>query len=634
MSQSPNLALPFLAAAQAQKHVTVNEALRALDALIQIAVESAALSAPPGSPANGQRWIVGATPTGAWAGQADKLAAWQDGAWAFYAPQDGWTAWDRATARSLVYRASPPGWVAAAAIGISDADFLLFDDVDPTKRAVFQLSSISSATTRTYTLPNGTTTLAGLATAQTFSGNQTFSGTVTVSSATATIGTATGAATYGLGTGATTTGNTKTVNVATAGLSGSTTVVNIGSTVSGAGGQMVVNLPDVQFAASVLTINAPAANLSAARIGIGGATADATNRLSVNAPATLLNHAGASHEATVNKAAAGNDAAFAFKTGFSTRALFGLLGSDDFTLKVSPDGSSYFDALVADRSTGRVAFPAPVILPGLAAAPAAPAAGRLALYARNRAGAPWLDVIRPSGRDFPLQPHTGVNRIASALPSSGSTVVNLGLPLTAVGTISTPTLATGSVAATSRRWRNTSTATADSAAEQRGGVLACFRGNVAGQGGFTFIARISLATLQATGMGFFGLLPSTLALATTLTVAGMTNVIGFGFQRGSDTNWQVIHNDGSGAPTKVDCGSGFPVGTDALITILLWAPPNGSSVWARIVNEETGAGFEHEITGDLPAATTFLGARLYLNNGATAAAVAYDCAGIYLETDY
>lgn len=48
MSQSPNLALPYLAAGQAQKHVTVNEALRLLDALVQAAVESAALSAPPG----------------------------------------------------------------------------------------------------------------------------------------------------------------------------------------------------------------------------------------------------------------------------------------------------------------------------------------------------------------------------------------------------------------------------------------------------------------------------------------------------------------------------------------------------------------------------------------------------------
>ena len=50
--------------------------------------------------------------------------------------------------------------------------------------------------------------------------------------------------------------------------------------------------------------------------------------------------------------------------------------------------------------------------------------------------------------------------------------------------------------------------------------------------------------------------------------------------------------------------------------------------------QHTGADFEQEITADLPANSQFLSPRLYLNPGATAAAVAYDCAGLYLETDY
>ena len=53
----------------------------------------------------------------------------------------------------------------------------------------------------------------------------------------------------------------------------------------------------------------------------------------------LFNHAGAGIEATFNKNAAANDAAVAFKTGFSARALIGLLGSDDLSVKVSPDGT-------------------------------------------------------------------------------------------------------------------------------------------------------------------------------------------------------------------------------------------------------------------------------------------------------
>ena len=52
------------------------------------------------------------------------------------------------------------------------------------------------------------------------------------------------------------------------------------------------------------------------------------------------------------------------------------------------------------------------------------------------------------------------------------------------------------------------------------------------------------------------------------------------------------------------------------------------------LDKMSGAVFEQEITADLPANTQFLSPRLFLNNGATAAAVAYDCSGAYVETDY
>ena len=82
MTDTANLALPYIDAAQAQKHVTHNEALRMLDTLVQLAVLDRDLNAPPGSPAEGQRWIVKASPspTGAWAGHGNQVAAWQDGA--------------------------------------------------------------------------------------------------------------------------------------------------------------------------------------------------------------------------------------------------------------------------------------------------------------------------------------------------------------------------------------------------------------------------------------------------------------------------------------------------------------------------------------------------------------------------
>lgn len=629
MTSSPNILLPYIAAAQAQKHVTVNEALRRLDALVQPAVESAALSAPPGSPADGQRWIVGAAPTGAWAGQANRIAAWQDGAWSFLVPADGWAAWNRATGQMLVWRSGAGAWQALLSAAFSDAAFTLQDNGDATKQARFEAFGIATGTTRTFALPDTDATLAHIGAAA-----QTFAGQATFGAAQVTVGTATGAATYGIGTGATGSGSTKTVNLGTGGVSGSTTVVNIGSATAGALGQTVVNSPTLELAASVAAVNGPNANISAKWLGLGGATADATNRLSVNAPATLLNHAGGSHEATVNKNAAANDAAFAFKTGFSTRALFGLLATDDFTLKVSANGSAFSDALVVDRNTGRTEFPAPVVLPGLASAPAAPAAGKLALYARQRAGAPWPEVMRPSGRDFPLQPHMGVNRVASWSPNTTTTVSAVGMAVTTVGTLSHPALASGSVIAASRRWRNTSAAVVNSVADQRCANTVCWRGNATGQGGFTMVARIGLATLQPTGMAFFGLLASVAALATTQLLSGLTDAIGVGFQRGTHSNWQLVVNDASGAPTLTDMGASFAVATGGLLTIFLWAPANGSGVWVRAVDEVSGAVFEQQATADIPATTAFLSPRLFMNNDTTAAAVAYDCSGVYLETDF
>ena len=62
MDDTANLKLPFIMAAQAQKHVTHNEALRILDAVVQLSVINRDLATPPASPTNGQRYIIGALP--------------------------------------------------------------------------------------------------------------------------------------------------------------------------------------------------------------------------------------------------------------------------------------------------------------------------------------------------------------------------------------------------------------------------------------------------------------------------------------------------------------------------------------------------------------------------------------------
>ena len=629
-----HLGLPYLMAAQAQKHVTHNEALRLLDAMVQLSVLDRTRTAPPASPADGDRHLVASGATGLWAGWDLNVAFHVDGAWIRLVPRPGWLVWIADEGAFLVWSGS--SW---ASVGeprdVSDAVFSLVNDADPTKKAVFSLASISTSQTRTYTLPNTSSELAILAGTQTFSGNKTFSGTLTASGGTATIGTSTGTATYGVGTGATTNGTTKTVNLGTGGASGSNTVVNIGSATSGAGGTTVINTPTVTFANSVTQVGMPQANLTAQQLGLGWATADSFNRFSINTPAMLFNHAGNGIEATFNKNTPGDDAAFAFKTGFSARALIGLLGNDDFGFKVSPDGSAYFDAIRIDRASGRVELPEPIVLPGRATPPDPPPAGRIHLYARDRAGSAWLEVMRPSGRLFPLQPHFGVNRIAYWAPSSGTTINAIGMPRSGVGTASTPGLTTTNLSTSMRRWRMTSAATADAAAEERSAGWVCWRGNADGLGGFTYVNRLSLTTLQPTGMGFFGLMGSTSALATTLALSAVVNAIGIGFQRGTHANWQIVHNSGSGSPTLINLGAGFPVDSATnVLTLFLYAAPNAASVWVRVVEEVSGAIAEVELTANLPAATQLLSPCNYMNTGSTAAAVAYDCSGVYVQTDY
>ena len=216
MDDTPNLGLPYIMAAQSQKHVTHNEAIRALDAMVQLAVLDRDLAAPPGSPAEGARYIVGSSPTGAWSGHADEVAAYQDGAWMLYAPVEGWIAW------------------------IADEDIAVVWD--------------------------GTTW-------------------------------------------------------------------------------------------SALTTGGGGGSASFTTLAINGATADTTNRLSLNAPATLLNHDGAGHQLKINKAAASDTASLLYQDAFSGRAELGLAGDDDFHFKVSPDGSTWKEAIVISRSSGVVTFP-------------------------------------------------------------------------------------------------------------------------------------------------------------------------------------------------------------------------------------------------------------------------------------
>ena len=93
MSDTTRLKLPRIDAAQSQKHVTHNEALETLDALLHLSVSARNVVAPPAIPVEGSALIVSANPTGAFAGQGLKIAGFTDNAWRFFSPRKGWRAY-------------------------------------------------------------------------------------------------------------------------------------------------------------------------------------------------------------------------------------------------------------------------------------------------------------------------------------------------------------------------------------------------------------------------------------------------------------------------------------------------------------------------------------------------------------
>ena len=87
--ESAKLRLPYIAAAQAQKHVTHNEGMTLLDTLVQLSVLDKDLTTPPGSPVEGDTYIVASGGSGAWIGWDKRIARFIDGTWRSYLPGQG-----------------------------------------------------------------------------------------------------------------------------------------------------------------------------------------------------------------------------------------------------------------------------------------------------------------------------------------------------------------------------------------------------------------------------------------------------------------------------------------------------------------------------------------------------------------
>lgn len=93
MSETANLGLPLVQPAQAQKHVTVNDAFQRLDAFAQISITTSGAVSPPPTAAEGELHSIGAGALADWAGHDGELALFLNGGWLFVPPNIGWRGW-------------------------------------------------------------------------------------------------------------------------------------------------------------------------------------------------------------------------------------------------------------------------------------------------------------------------------------------------------------------------------------------------------------------------------------------------------------------------------------------------------------------------------------------------------------
>ena len=269
--------------------------------------------------------------------------------------------------------------------------------------------------------------------------------------------------------------------------------------------------------------------------------------------------------------------------------------------------------------------------------PAAPAAGFLRMFARAQARRMLPAFVGPSGIDSNLQPALFRNSVYMWLPGTGTTAsINWGTSWTArnAGTGAAqahPTKAsTNALTSINRATFSTGTTATGSSGIQSGATV-CWRGNAAGLGGFFYFSRFAVETFRADIQVLVGLSALNAALAGEPSAQANTLAI---VKDAADTAWNFVSRNASTA-TKIPFTVPLTVAAGTILDFMMFAPPNSSSVFVRVVNTITDEVYmdDVEVTLTLPVNTTFLFAHAQIRSttGTTAALLALN--RIYVETD-
>lgn len=114
MATDPIIGITLMAQNQDDRYLTVNDSIVILAALAGGRANQVLLNAPPGSPAEGDVYVCGTAPTGAWASNAEDVAIYYNSAWVFVTKKAGMRFWDQNSGSFKYYSdaVSPNAWVA------------------------------------------------------------------------------------------------------------------------------------------------------------------------------------------------------------------------------------------------------------------------------------------------------------------------------------------------------------------------------------------------------------------------------------------------------------------------------------------------------------------------------------------
>lgn len=128
ISYGANLGLMVNAATGEVHDVALRAFLRGLDALVMPVVKGVGTNTPPGSPSDGDAYVVGTSPTGSWAGKNNQIARWTSvaNAWEFYVPKAGWRVVDSSATGQPQYTYTGSSWTTL----ITTAGGINFGDTD------------------------------------------------------------------------------------------------------------------------------------------------------------------------------------------------------------------------------------------------------------------------------------------------------------------------------------------------------------------------------------------------------------------------------------------------------------------------------------------------------------------------